>query len=107
ISFYFFFQAEDGIRDKLVTGVQTSALPSYPRASRRGGDRPGRSAGDRQLQHLSGRADGPAPRGGSARSAAAASVDRRAAPRRSEIGRASCRERAESSEGDGAMKQKG
>src|SRR6266545_7091905 len=23
----FFFQAEDGIRDKLVTGVQTSALP--------------------------------------------------------------------------------
>src|SRR5205823_7728987 len=27
-SFYvFFFQAEDGIRDKLVTGVQTCALP--------------------------------------------------------------------------------
>src|SRR2546425_5094666 len=25
--FYFFFQAEDGIRDKLVTGVQTCALP--------------------------------------------------------------------------------
>src|SRR5687767_15967184 len=24
---YFFFQAEDGIRDKLVTGVQTCALP--------------------------------------------------------------------------------
>ena len=23
----FFFQAEDGIRDKLVTGVQTCALP--------------------------------------------------------------------------------
>src|SRR5256714_15166544 len=29
--FFFFFQAEDGIRDKLVTGVQTCALPiSYP-----------------------------------------------------------------------------
>src|SRR3989441_5923793 len=25
--FVFFFQAEDGIRDKLVTGVQTCALP--------------------------------------------------------------------------------
>src|SRR5205823_6685051 len=25
--FLFFFQAEDGIRDKLVTGVQTCALP--------------------------------------------------------------------------------
>src|SRR5205823_8939926 len=24
---FFFFQAEDGIRDKLVTGVQTCALP--------------------------------------------------------------------------------
>src|SRR2546425_6768984 len=27
--FCFFFQAEDGIRDKLVTGVQTCALPIY------------------------------------------------------------------------------
>src|SRR2546425_5965349 len=26
-SCFFFFQAEDGIRDKLVTGVQTCALP--------------------------------------------------------------------------------
>mgnify|MGYP006982556498 CR=1 FL=1 len=25
----FFFQAEDGIRDRLVTGVQTCALPIY------------------------------------------------------------------------------
>src|SRR5205823_10393282 len=30
----FFFQAEDGIRDKLVTGVQTCALPIYVRAAR-------------------------------------------------------------------------
>src|SRR2546425_7261193 len=28
-SVFFFFQAEDGIRDKLVTGVQTCALPIY------------------------------------------------------------------------------
>src|SRR3989441_2485494 len=27
VVFFFFFQAEDGIRDKLVTGVQTCALP--------------------------------------------------------------------------------
>src|SRR2546425_9329782 len=27
--FVFFFQAEDGIRDKLVTGVQTCALPIF------------------------------------------------------------------------------
>src|SRR2546425_3792478 len=28
---FFFFQAEDGIRDKLVTGVQTCALPIWVR----------------------------------------------------------------------------
>src|SRR5438552_10271297 len=29
VVFFFFFQAEDGIRDDLVTGVQTCALPIY------------------------------------------------------------------------------
>src|SRR5687767_15558928 len=33
--FFFFFQAEDGIRDKLVTGVQTCALPICHRDVRR------------------------------------------------------------------------
>src|SRR5688572_31519419 len=28
--FFFFFQAEDGIRDLTVTGVQTCALPIFP-----------------------------------------------------------------------------
>src|SRR2546430_7009369 len=28
-SFFFFFQAEDGIRDLTVTGVQTCALPIF------------------------------------------------------------------------------
>src|SRR3989441_9309731 len=32
VMFFFFFQAEDGIRDKLVTGVQTCALPIFPEA---------------------------------------------------------------------------
>src|SRR5687767_15209643 len=34
--FFFFFQAEDGIRDKLVTGVQTCALPISGRPGCRG-----------------------------------------------------------------------
>src|SRR5260370_25588794 len=29
VCFFFFFQAEDGIRDSSVTGVQTCALPIY------------------------------------------------------------------------------
>src|SRR5206468_9070224 len=53
--FFFFFQAEDGIRDLIVTGVQTCALPICPgrrldqlrglgpaRRQRRGLGRPGR-----------------------------------------------------------------
>src|SRR2546425_2789801 len=32
---FFFFQAEDGIRDKLVTGVQTCALPIYDHERRK------------------------------------------------------------------------
>src|SRR5689334_24123619 len=37
--FFFFFQAEDGIRDGTVTGVQTCALPisSFPVGRRPGG----------------------------------------------------------------------
>src|SRR2546427_2497260 len=33
---FFFFQAEDGIRDLTVTGVQTCALPIYPGPPGRG-----------------------------------------------------------------------
>src|SRR6266704_2513398 len=33
---FFFFQAEDGIRDRNVTGVQTCALPISPRRPRSG-----------------------------------------------------------------------
>src|SRR6266498_1539323 len=43
---FFFFQAEDGIRDADVTGVQTCALPIS-------GDEPARHApGDRVVGHL-------------------------------------------------------
>src|SRR5256884_2566142 len=33
--YVFFFQAEDGIRDVAVTGVQTCALPIFPRRTAR------------------------------------------------------------------------
>src|SRR6266566_9816310 len=35
MNIFFFFQAEDGIRDYKVTGVQTCALPIYARICRR------------------------------------------------------------------------
>src|SRR5438093_1371582 len=38
IVFFFFFQAEDGIRDWSVTGVQTCALPIYRNSGRVGDD---------------------------------------------------------------------
>src|SRR3989441_7983994 len=57
IFFFFFFQAEDGIRDKLVTGVQTCALPISGSLRLRVRRRPGwRGGGDRS------RGDGADPR---------------------------------------------
>src|SRR2546425_6724511 len=67
---FFFFQAEDGIRDKLVTGVQTCAIPicgavlaPHPEevleAARRHEDHPGAApleqgvGGDRSEEHTS------------------------------------------------------
>src|SRR5256885_9649944 len=38
--FFFFFQAEDGIRDYKVTGVQTCALPIYGEIARELGSSP-------------------------------------------------------------------
>src|SRR5258708_25813005 len=45
---FFFFQAEDGIRDDLVTGVQTCALP----ISDDGRPRPHRALGGQRLLRL-------------------------------------------------------
>src|SRR5699024_11300251 len=90
---FFFFQAEDGIRDRNVTGVQTCALPILwgrrPSALRRVRHRrwPRWRAGSRY------RADTPRTSfaGGSA-----------SLPRRPiQIGRASCRERGKQTEGAG------
>src|SRR6266536_2527320 len=46
---HFFFQAEDGIRDPLVTGVQTCALPISPHPIR---------GGRRQAMEASGQSGG-------------------------------------------------
>src|SRR5262249_60030896 len=55
----FFFQAEDGIRDWSVTGVQTCALPIYPRAGGvQGGDRDDPRAGGGQRRRDRGGAQG-------------------------------------------------
>src|SRR2546430_2065766 len=68
----FFFQAEDGIRDLTVTGVQTCALTISP-----GGARAGAAARD-----LSGRAVALAAGGAGARSAAQVHVAERGEPGR-------------------------
>src|SRR6266550_7403974 len=47
---FFFFQAEDGIRDVAVTGVQTCALPIFA------GD--GAAGGDTDFQNLEGEREG-------------------------------------------------
>src|SRR5438105_12651546 len=54
--FFFFFQAEDGIRDPLVTGVQTCALPIF-RAG--GGGLFFDDVGDRVRDHLAAAVDDP------------------------------------------------
>src|SRR2546429_4904085 len=52
---FFFFQAEDGIRDVAVTGVQTCALPIYAHRRARGVGRPPElPSGDRCLPRPAG-----------------------------------------------------
>src|SRR2546422_4492548 len=56
--FFFFFQAEDGIRDVAVTGVQTCALPISHRAAVR--HEPVACAGGILCRRTVGSGDGPA-----------------------------------------------
>src|SRR5207249_9053185 len=79
---FFFFQAEDGIRDRNVTGVQTCALP----ISKTGG-----RAGSCRSAVMQGPVDGDVKRSS------------RISPK---IGRASCRERVEIWGGGGGLKKK-
>src|SRR5262249_59691391 len=92
---FFFFQAEDGIRDWSVTGVQTCALPIS-------GRRPGPAGGAHPLPRRGG-GGGPAAapqhrpdlRGGRGRGSGGG-----------EIGRASCRGKGEISGVGGSLKKK-
>src|SRR5438309_10430766 len=77
---YFFFQAEDGIRDGTVTGVQTCALPIWS-------------------ARLAGRPE-PGTRWGRSATGSARLAGR-------QIGRASCRERVWIAVGGGSVKYNG
>src|SRR2546425_13255200 len=72
---FFFFQAEDGIRDKLVTGVHTCALPIW----------------EHEAAHRTGAHGDP----GICRVRRASSESGVGRWPRTEIGRASCRERVQ------------
>src|SRR5690606_41461476 len=99
----FFFQAEDGIRDFHVTGVQTCALPIFAST-----DRPA----IRSAVHAFN-----APAASNQISSHALSErmiaycaryrgnDKAPSARETEIGRASCRERVASARGEGALTQ--
>src|SRR5437879_12541835 len=89
--FSFFFQAEDGIRDTSVTGVQTCALPIYSRASAP----PAKKGRAKPAAHRVAPRPSRFPATPSAVAESCAYAQRRQ-PR--EIGRASCRERGEMAE---------
>ena len=72
VVFLFFFQAEDGIRDTSVTGVQTCALPICNRGSYNGNNNVGRANGNLNGNRVNGSDVG---------------------NQNGKIGRASCRER--------------
>src|SRR4051794_41819942 len=85
----FFFQAEDGIRDGRVTGVQTCGLPILARR--------GRERKHRQKEHQA-RDD---PEGVSELIAELSSAE---SSKPDQIGRASCREREKRAGGTGGLK---
>src|SRR5437879_8739446 len=106
-SMSFFFQAEDGIRDTSVTGVQTCALPIYA-AERTAVDLRRRCTAAGSSSCRSSREKNATPDGRAAECrshpdrARCAAAESRALPEtdplKAEIGRASCRERAKADE---------
>src|SRR5207248_7484663 len=99
-----FLEAEDGIRDRTVTGVQTCALPISS-------EKPRACSGtyfERTLEKDGNATDSPTPRRRRiannrakprTRPVAAVAADQRRKPRPRKIGRASCREREQKTEG--------
>src|SRR5699024_11694086 len=89
--FHFFFQAEDGIRDRNVTGVQTCALPIYGYARNFLFPRGLAAVADAGALNVARtKVEAKAHHEAEARAAAQA-----------QIGRASCRERGKITVGDG------
>src|SRR4051794_41221045 len=99
---FFFFQAEDGIRDGRVTGVQTCALPIWSPSTP---SAPTRSARRRDRSALGARRRGGRRRRPRRARARRTATGTQSTPRR-EIGRASCRERGEMSEGGVSVEKK-
>src|SRR2546430_6580022 len=89
ICFFFFFQAEDGIRDLTVTGVQTCALPIWL-ATRGSGTSP---SGPRTIRTTMPRTPGRACITWPSSACRPRRKGSSWARTRAEIGRASCRER--------------
>src|SRR2546429_3040414 len=87
--FFFFFQAEDGIRDVAVTGVQTCALPISEAGQR--GDRP--NAGGKRGTGRDADADDCGEDGWDREAAGVLQSVLGREAGKAEIGRASCRER--------------
>src|SRR5699024_12122006 len=102
---YFFFQAEDGIRDRNVTGVQTCALPICS-SSFDGLSRPDHCCDTSPLRHQQ-QCEATAALRTQHRPALTARVALGEAPIAPEIGRASCRERVETSRVAGGGQEKG
>src|SRR5437764_10510362 len=103
--FFFFFQAEDGIRDTSVTGVQTCALPIFG-APHAGGDRHGQPDRGRKAEQGHVLAERPG-QGVQAAGVAVRPEDQGGrAGERGQIGRASCRERVEITEVAGSVTKK-
>src|SRR5207244_5422616 len=95
LSCFFFFQAEDGIRDDLVTGVQTCALPISGSRGPGEGWRARRRTACRQSRRRPGRRRRPPRWSGRPPEGRRAGRAGSGSPR--QIGRASCRERGANS----------
>src|SRR5207248_6234657 len=104
LCFFFFFQAEDGIRDRTVTGVQTCALPICP-----GDSNPRSGGGEAERSARAPRSLEPGRRGETGMVPAAQEPADHAEGDRGgglgKIGRASCRERLKVAVGEGAVKE--
>src|SRR5690606_41164252 len=101
-SFFFFFQAEDGIRDFHVTGVQTCALPISRRRAARAAQPLIRSGPSSVASVHSDTATGKAPTALRVKTP----PRHKHAPSVGQIGRASCRERVEIAGGGVSVTEK-